>query len=227
MDAIVPVSAVLILLILATGVGFAFRNNRSRQRHIAQLTGHLQQYGWRRVQPDLRVGTRTWLLYQALGSAVFNVQVQFEGEHRGVRFHATQVARPPSPRRVTFQRLAVVYISRPVPGPRVQIAKRGLSSATFLTASTPIDNGPFDAAFHVSTEDPALARAVLHPGLAAALLQDARAYDSVVALEQQELFAVQHGQLTPQNLLAMLDLLIDIHGSVPWGQFGAPAAHQH
>lgn len=98
----------------------------------------------------------------------------------------------------------------------MQIAKRGMSSANFLSRRVAIDNGPFDAAFHVSTDDEYFARTVLQPQLTHALAQDARAQQCVVALEQQHVAALQHGPLTPPGLQSMLDLLVDIDASVPW-----------
>lgn len=222
MNAIVPIALALIILIPVLGIVIGVRLRKKAVANISQTVAYARQRGWQQVQPDRQIGQRSWLLFQATGSAIINVQAQFAGEHRGLGFQAAQVARPPTPMRPTAQRIAVVYVSRPVPGPRLQLAKQGLSMATFLERDTKIGNPAFDAAFHVSAEDDDFARTVLHPGLAGGLTQDARAQRSVVAFEQQHLFALQHGELTPQNLQSMLDLLVDIHSSVPWQSVGQP-----
>ncbi len=222
MELVVPIAFGLILLILVGGVVLAIHLRKKAVAGIQEVAAYCRQRGWQQAQPDRQIAQKSWLLYQATGSAILNIQAQFAGEHRGMHFQAAQVARPPTPGRTTMQRLAVVYISRPVPGPRLQLAKQGLSTATFLNRDTTIGDPAFDAAFHVSTEDAAFARAVLHPGLTGALTQDERARASVVGLEQQHLFAMQHGQLTPQNLQSMLDLLIDLQSSVPWQSLAHP-----
>jgi len=216
MKLLVPV-VLFLILVLIVGAVFVGRAGRKKVlRQIGQLTAYCRQQGWSKVAPDRQIGARTLLPYQATGSAQLNVQAQFAGVHRGVEFQAAQIARPPSARRTTFQRVGVVYVPRRVPGPRVQIAERGLSSATFLTRRIAVDNGPFDAVCHVSAEDEGFARTVLHPGLTAALAQDARMRGTVVALEQEYVAALQTGPLTPQGLQSMLDLLVDVDSAVPW-----------
>lgn len=216
MQAVVYLALALVVLAPVIGILIGMQLRKKAQTSLARTTAYVQRQGWQQAPPDRRIGQRSWLLYQATGSAELRIQGQYSGEHRGLPFQAAQVVRPPRPgRRSTFQRLAVVYAPRPVPGPRLQLAKRGLSTATFLARHTPIGDPGFESVFHVSTEDAGFARAVLHPGLAGALPQDTRAQQSVVAFESEYLFAMQHGELTPQSLQSMLDLLADIHSSVP------------
>ncbi|AXK32270.1 hypothetical protein DVA86_05975 [Streptomyces armeniacus] len=222
MSAVVPIALVLIILIPVAGIVIGARRRKKVVAGLSQTAAYAKQRGWQRTEPDRQITQRSLLLYQATGSAVLNIQIQFAGQHRGLAFQAAQVARPPSPQRPTAQWISVVYVPRPVPGPRLQLAEQKLSTATFLQRDTQIGDPAFDAAFHVSAEDANFARTVLHAGLTGALTQDARAQQSVVAFEQQHLFALQHGELTPHNLQAMLDLLVDIHSSVPWQSVGSP-----
>ncbi|MFC8007052.1 hypothetical protein ACFUCH_04410 [Streptomyces olivaceus] len=222
MSPIVPTAFLLILLILLAGFVAARRGRRKLMRGIGLVTAYCRRQGWQQAPPDRDINARTLLLFQATGTTRLRVQAQYAGRYRSVSFQAAQVARPPRPGRVTAQWVSVVHLPRPVPGPRVQLAKRGLSSANFLSGRTTIDNGPFDATFHVVAEDEAFARSVLRPSLAGALCGDARALDGVVAFEHHHLFALRHGQLTPEKLRAMLDLLVDIGSSVDWQAATAP-----
>ncbi|OEV05096.1 hypothetical protein [Streptomyces oceani] len=223
MEAIVPIALVLILGLPVLGVLVGARLRKRAVANLGQVAAYCQQRGWQQVQPDRRITQKTWILYEATGTASLNVQGQFAGQHRGMAFQAAQVARPPSPMRTTMQRLAVVYVERPVPGPRLQLAPSGISSTTFLKRDLQIDDPAFDAAFHVSSEHQGFARAVLHPGLTQALARDGRAAESVIGFEQGHLFAVRHGELTPEKLQSMLDMLIDVHLNVPWQQLGSTA----
>lgn len=216
MSSVVPLAFLLILLIFVAGIVAAVAGRRKVMRNIALVTAYCRQRGWQQARPDRDINSRTLLLYQATGTTQLRIQAQYAGEHRGVSFQAVQVARPPRPGRVTSQHVSVVLLPRPVPGPRVQLAKRGLSTANFLSGRTVIDNGPFDATFHVVAEDETFARAVLHPSLAGPLCGDARALDGVLAFEHHHLVALRHGQLTPEKLQAMLDLLVDIGSAVNW-----------
>jgi len=216
MQTLVTIALLLVPVIIVGGfvVGIVLR--RRAVKSIGVLTAYCRGQGWSPAPPDREIGARTLLPYEVTGSADLRIQAQFTGVHRGVRFQAAQVARPPHARRTTFERVGVVYVPRRVPGPRVQIAKRGLSAVNFLTRKATIDNGPFDAAFHVATEDETFARAALPPPLTGALAQDVRAQDCIVALEANHIAALQHGPLTPQGLRTMLDLVIDIDTGVPW-----------
>lgn len=222
MSSIVPLAFLLILLIFVAAIVVAVAGRRKVVRNLALVSAYCRQHGWQQVRPDRDINARTLLLYQATGTTRLRIQAQYAGQHRGVSFQAAQVARPPRPGRVTAQWVSVVLLPRPVPGPRVQLAKRGLSTANFLSGRAVIDNGPFDATFHVSAEDEMFARAVLHPGLAGSLCGDPRALDSVLAFEQHNLVALRHGQLTPEKLQAMLDLLVDIGSAVDWRTAPAP-----
>lgn len=212
------VNGVLLLIpvIIIGGVVAGVVLRRRAVKGIGVVAAYCQQRGWQRAAPDRAIGARTLLPYEVTGSADLRIQAQFSGVHRGVEFQAAQVARPPHARRTTFERVGVVYIPRRVPGPRVRIARSGLSAVNFLSRKATIDDGPFDAAFHVATDDENFARAALPPSLTGALAQDVRAQECILALEENHIAALQRGPLTPQGLQTMLDLVIDIDAGVPW-----------
>jgi hypothetical protein len=199
---------------------------RKRQKFLntaAVMSDFAARNGMRfgRFEPNLPA--RAPDINDIVGDPLIYVDFQLDGVMRGVPFQAFQVRRPP-PRQhaITFDfstrtpEYTVVLVPRPVSGPRVRLAPQRLSWATAFRRDIQVGDPQFDAAFHVSTDTPGFAQLLLRPPLSQWMATHPRASDVIIAFEPADVIAVMRGPLTPEDSMAVADLMTDLHQRIAW-----------
>lgn len=198
------VAFVLVLLLVAAGaLVFALRRRRGVREYQELLR---QGFAWRQVPPNDRLWRQVSVLRQFAGAGGLRDQFHMAGEHRGLQFEAVQYRRPPGDAGVA------VFVPRPVPGPMLQLARTGQRSGQ----AVPTGHAEFDRDFAVTSSDAEFPRAALRTELLDELLRDERTRGCVVEFSPEHLVVFAAEAATVGTVLPMLDLLVDVHGRVPW-----------
>lgn len=220
---------VVLLIVGVVFVGalamFMSLNARKRERleGTAAIMGEFAaRNGWRfgRFEPNLPA--RAPHITELVGALRIYLDFQLDGNIQGVPFQAFQVRRPP-PRRGSSASISThtpeftaVLVPRPVPGPELLLAPRRLSWTTALRRNLQVGDPAFDAAFHVSSEQPAFASYLLQPPLTTWLTTDPRMQQATVVFERHELMALTRAPLTPDSAMALAGLMTELHQRIPW-----------
>ncbi|QUH05499.1 hypothetical protein HUO13_36185 [Saccharopolyspora erythraea] len=214
MGAVVLIALVLIVLILAGGVGAGLLLRKRQFGKYRELVG--QGAGWRQVPANPQLWQRVAALRWFAGRRGLQDFFHMAGEHRGVPFEVVQYRRPPGVGERVYTAAAVVYVPRPVPGPGLHLAHRDSWTPLGQDVEVPTGHPDFDRSFLVTSQNPDFARAVMQPGLVEGLLRDGRMRSRVVEFAPEHLVVFATVVATKDAVLPMLDMLVDIRENVPW-----------
>jgi hypothetical protein len=221
---------VVLLLIVVAFVGslailipIQLHKRRKLQNTAAVMSDFAARNGMSFGRFESNLPARVPDINDIVGDPVIHVDFQLDGVMRDVPFQAFQVRRPP-PRQhaITFDvstrtpEHTVVLVPRPVPGPRLRLASQRLSWATAFRQDIQVGDLQFDAAFHVSTDNPTFAQFLLRPPLCHWLATHPRASDVIIVWEPADVMAVMRGPLTAEGSMAVADLMTDLHQRIPW-----------
>lgn len=213
MDAVLPIALLLIVLILAAGVLVAVL---ARRRAVANYRRLLAAGSdWRQV-PGNQVWRRVRALREFASSRGLQDHFHLAGTHRGHGFEAVQYRRPPGHGQRLFTFGAAVLLPRPVPGPELRLTRAGAFGGLGQDLRVELGDPEFDRVHLLTCPDPGFARRALPGPLARALLDDERTSGVVLEFAPEHLVAFRPGPASPESVLPLLELLIDVRGRVPW-----------
>jgi hypothetical protein len=216
--AVLLIVAVVFVAALALFLSVNARKRGNLEGTAAVVGEFAARNGWRfgRFEPNLPA--RAPHVNELVGGLELLLDFQVDGAMHDVAFQAFQVRRRPPRRTVSTYtpEYVVVLVPRPVPGPELQLAPRGVSWATAFRRDIPVGDPAFDAAFHVSSDVPAFAAHLLRPPLTTWLASDARVQHAVVVFERNDLMAVVRGPLSPDSVTAFAGLMTELHRRIPW-----------
>lgn len=217
---VVPIAFLLIVLILVGGVVVGIL---ARKRGIKKYQELLRQgSGWRQVPANPQLWQQVHALRSFASSRGLKDFFHMAGDHRGMRFEVVQYQRPPGLGERTFTAGVAVFLPRPVPGPSLQFGHSGFWSRLGQDLIVPTGNPEFDRSFLLTSPDADFTRAAMQPGLVDGLLRDNRMKSCVVEFAPEHLVVFAGKTATKDTVLPMLDMLIDIHGNVPWQALTRP-----
>lgn len=215
MEAIVPLAFVLIVLILVGGVLLAVLGRKRSAGNFQRLLRSGQ--GWRQL-PGNELWRQVRVLREFASSRGLHDHFHLAGQHRGRSFEAVQYRRPPGLGQRVFTFGFAVVLPRPVPGPELRLARAGVFGALGQDLRVASGDPEFDRAYLLTSPDAEFARRAIPPGLARALLTDERMKDVVLEFAPEHVVAFRGGSAKPETVLPVLDLLVDVHDGVPWGE---------
>lgn len=213
MGAIVPLAFLLIVLILAGGVAVAVLGRKRSVRNYQRLLR--AGADWRQVPAD-DMWKRVRALREFASSRGLQDHFHLAGRHRGLPFEAVQLRRPPGFGQRVFTFGVAVALPRPVPGPELRLARSGAFGALGQDLRVELGDAEFDRTYLLTSTDAEFARRALPAATARSLLADERTAGVVLEFAPEHLVAFRAGAATPESVLPMLDLLVDLHGAVPW-----------
>jgi hypothetical protein len=206
---------------LAISTTIRVRKRRNLHQGAAVMAGFAARNGMRfgHSEPDLPA--RIPDINDIIGALMIYVDFQLDGTMRNVPVQAFQVRRPPPRQHISTHtpEYSVVLVPRPVAGPPLRLAPQRVSWATAFRRDIRVGDPQFDAAFHVSTDDPAFALLLLRPSLTHWLATHPRASDVIIAFEPSDVMAIARGPLTPESFMTVSDLVTDLHRRIPWTSF--------